>query len=169
MAPKISTPKIFLTTSASKDARVGIAKEGVWEDYQPYLGYRRFTMAENNIINYTYDFNGDGKRDPSYGNPTEYHRFGGLNWTLDFDLGNLMAGANYTINNNLTESIPWARGAIILPKVDGHLWQPSTPGVIIRTRFANATHEFLDIRINAPGKVAGIPTTTKINLAPQLI
>jgi hypothetical protein len=168
-APEITGPKIFLTTSASKDARVGLVEKGVWEDYQAYLGYRRFAMAEGKIINYTYDFDGDGVRDPSYGHPTEYDHFGGLNWSLNYNPADLMAGANYTINNNLTESIPWARAAILLPIVPGYRWQPTTPNVLIRTRFANATHEFLDIRINAPGKIAGLPTATKINLVPQLI
>ena len=167
-APDIDSPKIFLVTSASKDARERLIEEEIWEDYVPYLGYRRITMAQGRVLNYTYDYNEDGYRDPSYSHPTEFAKFGGVNWSLEYNEANLMAGAQYKIINNLTESIPWARAAVVLPKVTGYSWQPSNPDAIIRTRFANATHEFLDIRVHAPAKNSGIPTTTIIDLIPEV-
>jgi len=48
--------------------------------------------GRGNIVNYTYDFDEDGLRDPSYGHPTEFNLYGGVNWSLTYDLDDLIIG-----------------------------------------------------------------------------
>jgi 3',5'-cyclic AMP phosphodiesterase CpdA len=163
IAPIVSNPKIFLTTSASAGARSKLNDEGIWNDYVPYLGYRRITIVNNQIKNYTYDYNEDGKRDPSYGYPTEFAKFGGVNRTLSYDSTDLFKGAQFKFINNLTESIPWARAAITLPKPSGYTWTPIDTSLLVRTKVSNGTHDYLDIRASVPART-NVPSEFTINL-----
>ena len=113
------------------------------------------------------DIDGDGLRDPSYSHPTDTF-IGGVSSILTYNPLDLMTGANFTIFNNMTENIPWARAAITLPKISGYVWNVTTPDTIIRTQFQNSTHVFYDVRINALKKSGTIPTATIIELMPIL-
>ncbi|MBD3350750.1 MAG: hypothetical protein GF364_04600 [Candidatus Lokiarchaeota archaeon] len=162
-APDTDVTKMIITTSAAKNARpYKLTDSHVWDDYQGYLGYRRITLADNKIANYTYDLNEDGLRDPSYSTP-----IWNLGAEFSFDEYNLAGGANYTITNNLTESIPNARVPFILPLQIGQTWQPKpsmgTEGVdyFLRVSVSNSTHEYREYRFKVPKRLDSEHPTIK--------
>ena len=64
-----------------------------------YAGYRKFTIVNNLVVNYTYDYNNDGIRDPQLCTPN-----GRYNISTTFDLGiGTSSTANVTWNliNNM--------------------------------------------------------------------
>jgi hypothetical protein len=156
--PPVDGPKLVITTCGGYDGRDDL--NDAWPSYIPTTGYRVISMASNRIANYTYDMDGDGFRDASYAQPVfDFTAPVGtknpmLNFSLVYDAGNLSAGATYAIFNNLTEAIPAARAAIILPVNATYHWQP-LPGPIAiheRARFTNGTHEFIDLRLRVSAK-----------------
>jgi hypothetical protein len=143
VVPSEYSPKLMITTSGGKGARDNLAEGGIWPEYQAYEGYRRITMVNNQIVNYTYDLDGDGFRDPSYSQPLM-----ALNASQLYDSNNPMAGLQYQIINNLTEPIPWARAAIVVEKPPiGSQWWPVDGTSVIRAHFSNGTHEYFDVRL----------------------
>jgi predicted MPP superfamily phosphohydrolase len=169
-APSGTGTKLIITTSGGKDERGSNLRENdLWPEYMGHIGYRRITLAENTIINYTYDKNGDGIRDPSYSTP-----LWALNGTLDFDIINPEFGANYTITNNLTEGIDSARVTFTLPLVVGCTWAASASmgveGVDYQLRYtvSNATHQFFEYRIPVPKRI-NINTPSIVEFKMELI
>lgn len=158
--PAINGPKLIITSTVGYEGRDNLDK--VWPSYIPVTGYRHVVMAGNRMVNYTYDMDGDGLRDPSYGHPVYDYTVNQslfqnplLNFSLAFDPLDIPAGANFTIFNNLTESIAGARVAVTLPINLTHRWQPDpalNAGLVIheRARFTNGTHEFIDFRVTVP-------------------
>ncbi len=155
--------KLITTTTAGKDARDNL--QDIWPDYMPYVGYRRISLAGNQMANYTYDLDYDGKRDPSYSQPSNH-----LNrtFTFDADIGvGIAAGANLTIINNLTETISGARATFIVPNPpSGYKWNAAVGGshITLRTSHANGTHVYLDFRLPVSRK-----STVLIELLPELL
>jgi hypothetical protein len=154
-APSGVGTKLIITTSGAKDERgYKLRNEGIWQDYQVYLGYRRITLANNQMVNYTYDLDGDNIRDPSYSTPLWQ-----LNGSYEFDPLNPSIGCNYTIINNLTEPIESARVRFLLPNEIGKTWQPTSGLGIEGTDFikrysvSNATHSFFEYRIRVPERI----------------
>ncbi|MHA1679514.1 MAG: metallophosphoesterase family protein [Promethearchaeota archaeon] len=152
--PSIDGPKMIITSTAGYDGRDSIQE--AWPSYIPVTGFREVVLASNQIVNYTYDMDGDGNRDPSYGQPVfdpynSTYENELLNFTLVYDDLNLTAGGNYTIMNKLTEAIPSARAALVLPINGTYNWDVSGPVTLYeRARVTNGTHEFIDIRLNIP-------------------
>lgn len=154
-APSGIGTKLIITTSGAKDERgYKLRTEGIWSDYEGYLGYRRITLANNQMVNYTYDLDGDGIRDPSYSTP-----LWNLNGSYEFDSLNPNFGCNFTIASNLTEPIESGRVTFLLPKQTGKTWQPTvamgTEGIdyIKRYSVSNATHVFFEYRIRIPERL----------------
>lgn len=146
-APSGDGTKIIITTSAAKGERgYNLHEYDIWPDYEGSIGYRRITLAENKMINYTYDKNDDGFRDPSYSIPLWC-----LNGSLEFNPSSPTQGANFTIANGLTEPIPSARIVYVLPKVGGQTWVPTSAmsaySFYERNRISNGTHTFIEYRV----------------------
>nr|MDO8086219.1 metallophosphoesterase [Candidatus Sigynarchaeum springense] len=147
--PPVDGPKLVITTCGGYDGRDNLID--AWPAYIPTTGYRVISMAGNRIANYTYDMAGDGSRDASYAQPVfDFTAPAGvrnpmLNSSLVYDSDN----ATFTIFNNLTESIPAARAAVVLPVNSTHRWQvvPGPVSIHERARFTNGTHEFIDLRL----------------------
>ncbi len=156
--PAIDGPKLIITSTVGYGGRDSL--QDAWPSYIPMTGYREVTMAGNRIANYTYDVDGDGSRDASYGQPVfdytinQTFQNAMLNFSLQFDPANASAGAIYTIYNNLTEDIWGARAAITLPVNATHRWQAiGNPfQVYERVRVTNVTHEYVDFRLNMAKK-----------------
>jgi len=166
-APFGGSTKLIITTSGGKDERGSKLRENdLWPDYQGYNGYRRMTLVENTMINYTYDLDDDGDRDPSYSTPLWM-----LNGSLDFDSLHPEFGANYTITNNLTEGIDSARVRFILPLIPAQNWVPAvsmgTEGVDYHLRYSvsNSTHQFFEYRIAVPKRInQNTPSIVEFNM-----
>lgn len=139
--PPIDGPKVIITTTGGYDGRDNIQEQ--WPSYIPTAGYRKITLADNRMVNYTYDMDGDGNRDPSYA-----QEMFNLNATLVYNNTN----ATYEVWNNLTESILGARASLTLPYNPSSPWTVSTSGVTERFRVNNGTHEYIDLRFVAPLK-----------------
>jgi hypothetical protein len=146
----ISTPQLLLTRSSGKSGNSAL---------QDYLtanfngtGYRKFTLVNDLVVNYTYDLNGDGIRDPQICTPNGYLR---ANYTYEPNLGvDLGAGAWGLLNNSLTEEIPAARMMFTMPKAPaGYHWgltsSNKSNGIYIRTFLSNSTHTWFDVRVPA--------------------
>ncbi len=152
--PPVDGPKLVITTCGGYDGRDNL--NDAWPTYVPTTGYRVISLASNRIANYTYDMDGDGLRDASYAQPVfDFTAPVGvknpmLNSSLVYDADN----ATFTIFNNLTESIPAARAAVVLPIDDTHRWQvqPGPFTIHERARFTNGTHEFIDLRLRVAAK-----------------
>jgi hypothetical protein len=159
---EITKPKLIITTSGAKGARDKLTD--FWTNYQAYEGYRRITIQNNRMMNYTYDLDGDGFRDPSYSQPLFQ-----LNRTINYDslIGiDPNAGVTYTIINNLTESIPSARVMVTVPKAPfGYQWNATgVNNILLRSQIANLTHVTLEYRVPIAAK-----TTQTIHIKPILI
>lgn len=159
-APPVTKPNIIITTSGAKASRDNLQK--VWPEYQAYEGYRCISMVDNHIVNYTYDLDGDGVRDPSYSQPCA------INYSQTSDQGigtSLTAKSYFTVFNNLTECVPRGRITFMVPKAQsGYQWK-TIAGIPLLTRayLSNATHEFFEFRGNIPAK-----TTITITLQQQV-
>lgn len=165
VAPEGDGTKIIITTSAAKGQReYRLHEYDIWPDYEGTMGYRRITVAGNKMINYTYDNDGDGQRDPSYSTPLWK-----LNGSLEFNEADLNQGANFTISNGLTEPISSARAAFLLPSSAGQNWMPtstmSSYSYYERNRISNGTHTFIEYRVFVDKRVGpSIPYELKFEM-----
>lgn len=162
VVPAVRGPKLIITTSGGKGARD--RPQEFWPDYKVYEGYRRITLADNRMVNYTYDLNDDGKRDPSYSQPLYQ-----LNRSLSVDPGigsTSGAGAHLLITNNLTESISAARAAFQVPAAPaGYTWTATgASNLVLRAHYSNGTHEFFDYRLPVAAR-----SSVTVNLVPSII
>lgn len=144
--PAVTGPKLVITTSAAKGPRDKIAR--YWPEYQAYFGYRRLTLARNQVVNYTYDFDGDGARDPSYSQPL-FNLSG--HEVVVHDAAREPVVVHRTITNHLVEGIPRARVEFVVPRSSAtREWIPGPAGVTTRAHHVNATHEYFDCRVAIP-------------------
>lgn len=60
----VTEPLLFMTRTTTRDGSILINQA-----FPHYSGYRRFSIINNQVFNYTYDYNNDGVRDPQISIP----------------------------------------------------------------------------------------------------
>jgi hypothetical protein len=148
----ISAPQMIVTRSAGKPSRIEVF-EDLFPGVEQYSGYRLLTLSGNKVVNYTYDYDNDGVRDPFLSTPN-----GRLNVSYTYDpLYGIGLPGNLTWNlfNNMTEDIPAARAIFkIHNPIPGNTWNLSplniTNGAYIRTMISDGTTTWIDARVFAP-------------------
>lgn len=60
----VTEPLLFMTRTTTRDGSILINQA-----FPHYAGYRRFSIVNNQVFNYTYDYNNDGVRDPQISIP----------------------------------------------------------------------------------------------------
>jgi 3',5'-cyclic AMP phosphodiesterase CpdA len=117
------------TTTAGADLREAYSASPL------HHGYRLIRLKNDRLVSYTYDYDGDGQRDPAASIPV-----GKLNVTYNDD-------NTVTIRNDLNEYLPNAKLTLRIP--DAHkTFQPSR-GKVLRQRQRNGQN-FLDILVDLP-------------------
>lgn len=148
----IQEPQIIMTRSAAKHSGVAMGEMDFTDDDLDYSGYRLLTIQENKVCNYTYDYNGDGIRDPQVSWPVGLYK---VHYESDVGLGTEPnAGVTWVFNNTSTETIVSARATFLVPRApNGSEWNldliSQGLGGFIRTQFSNATHSWIDARVLA--------------------
>jgi hypothetical protein len=145
----ISEPQLLITRSAGKLGGPTFELPD-FLDLPQYSGYRLISIAENRASNYTYDWDGDGVRDPQLSVPN-----GGLQTSIALDpqIGvDPAAGATWTLNNSLNEALPAARAVFRVPAAPaGMTWGLSAPaltqGAYIRAIVTDGETCWIDARI----------------------
>jgi hypothetical protein len=150
----IQSPMMLMTRTAAKNGTV-MSQDDYPIPLEHYSGYRKLTITNNFVNNYTYDYDGDGIRDPQISTPS------GLLKTYSYwetGIGvNPSAGAMFRLENLLNEEIRGARAIFTVPTPPtGMQWDLSTlnktNGAFIRAQITNGTHCWIDARLYSPAQ-----------------
>ncbi|MHA1683744.1 MAG: metallophosphoesterase family protein [Promethearchaeota archaeon] len=152
----IGEPQIIMTRSAAKQSNVLAGALNFTNDTLDYSGYRILSIQNNRVYNYTYDYDGDGTRDPQVAYPV-----GLFHTTLEYDLNigtDTSAGANWTLNNTSNEELRAARAIFELPSAPANYTWDLNPAnkstAFIRAQITNGTHWWVDVRVSsAPNSI----------------
>jgi hypothetical protein len=146
----ITEPHILITRSAGKGSDVIFQERFPYLNNSDYRGYRRISITDNLASNYTYDFDGDGIKDPQISIPNG--RFN-VTYTEDPNIGiELTAGKTWHLKNEMNDFIPAGRAIFELPKPPiGMTWDLSTMnktnGAYIRTYLTDGNRYWIDVRV----------------------
>ena len=137
----IKEPLLILTRSGAKGGYV------LGNETSPkYSGYRRFIVANDEIYNFTYDYNGNGMPDPQVCVPN-----GRFNTNLTFNSGKW----TLTLNSSFNENIISARGVFKIPSPNNeYKWdlvpENKTNGAYIRAYLDDGVNCYIDTRVYIP-------------------
>lgn len=137
----ISEPIMFVTRTAAKNG---------WLRYNytlpSFAGYREFTVVDNKVYNFTYDYTGNGVRDAQVSIPvgrfTTNLQFTGSNW-------------QWHLENDYNHRLNAGRAIFKVPNPSaGMKWDlislNKTNGAYIRTYISNSTTTYIDARVSIP-------------------
>jgi predicted phosphodiesterase len=148
----ITNPTTIITRAAGKGGKIPFKAEFP-NVTSGYSGYRKINIINNNVINFTYDYNGDGIRDQIMSTPN-----GRFQTKIEMDANagiTTAAGAIWSINSSYNEEIPAARALFLIPNAPTNMYWDlnnlnKTAGAYIRCQINNGTHTWIDARVPLP-------------------
>ncbi|NMC08169.1 MAG: metallophosphoesterase, partial [Candidatus Lokiarchaeota archaeon] len=147
----IREPQILMTRTAAKNGDTIVPVGGFNETILRYSGYRLVTVSKNLAMNYTYDVDGDGIRDPQVSFPVGQFRVSRVD---DAGIGTVpTAGSTWLLNNTGNEALRAARATFLLPNAPvGYHWDLNLTfgngaGAFVRAQITNGTHWWFDVRV----------------------